>query len=641
VSVRHDVSRLTDFDLYLFNQGRHFRLWEKLGSHPGTVHGTGGGTSGTFFAVWAPNARAVSVLGEWNEFQHGADPLAPEGESGIWEGFIPEARPGQLYKYRIESRFDGHAVDKADPFAVTAEGPPGNASRIWDLKYEWQDGDWLAARPERQAPQAPMSIYEMHLGSWRRPRDGRHFLGYRELAEPLADHLETCGFTHVELLPVMEHPFYGSWGYQTTGYFAATERYGRPQDLMALIDHLHQRGFGVILDWVPSHFATDEHGLGFFDGTHLFEHADPRQGFHPDWGSFVFNYGRREVVSFLVSSALFWLDRYHADGLRVDAVASMLYLDYSRDEGEWVPNRWGGNENLEAIDFLRTFNREVHQSFPDVVTLAEESTAWGGVTRAPEDGGLGFDLKWDMGWMHDTLRYLARPPVYRKWHHDELTFRAVYVYSERFCLPLSHDEVVHGKKSLLSKMPGDEWQMRANLRLLLADQIAQPGKKLLFMGAELASWWEWSHEAELPWYLVGGEGDVGHAGMLRLVGDLNRLYREEPALHSGDVDHGGFEWIDADDAERSVYAWLRWSAGWERAVAVVLNATSEVRHGYRLGLPRGGGWRELLNTDAETYGGGGQVNAGELPVEEMEHQGRPWSVELTLPPLGAVFVGEV
>ena len=641
MTLHHGASRWTDFDSHLFREGRHFRLWEKLGSHPGTHHGTGGGVEGTHFAVWAPNASRVSVIGEWNYWQPGADPLTLRDEAGVWEGFIPEARRGQTYKYRIESRFDGHRVDKADPFAFTAEPPPGNASRIWDLSHDWRDADWMEGRGGRQGPRSPVSIYELHLGSWRRPRDGRHFLGYRELADPLADHLEACGFTHVELMPVMEHPYYGSWGYQTTGYFGATERYGTPQDLMALIDHLHRRGFGVILDWVPSHFATDEHGLGFFDGTHLYEHADPRRGFHPDWGSFVFNYGRNEVVCFLVSSALFWLDRYHADGLRVDAVASMLYLDYSREEGEWVPNRRGGREDLEAVHFLRTFNRETHRVFPDALTVAEESTAWPGVTAPVEEGGLGFDLKWDMGWMHDTLRYLARPPVYRKWHHGELTFRGLYMYTERYCLPLSHDEVVHGKGSLLSKMPDDAWRMRANLRLLLADQIAQPGKKLLFMGAELGTWWEWSHEAELPWYLAephsGGEAGE-HAGLLRLVGDLHRLYRDEPALHEGDLIHGGFEWIDADDAERSVLAWLRWDRDWKRVVAVVLNATPAVRSAYRLGLPRPGAWREVLNTDAERYGGSGVVHPDDLEAREEPSQGRPWSVELRLPPLGAVFL---
>jgi len=643
VSVRTDVSRLTDLDVYLFREGRHFRLWEKLGSHLDPDRG------GTAFAVWAPNARAVSVIGEWNDWTAGTDRLAPRDGSGIWEGFIPKARPGQLYKYRIESRFGGYRVDKADPFAFAAQPPPGNASRIWDLATSpdegglaWEDGDWMAARGERQRVRgrgAPISIYEMHLGSWQHPRDGRRFVGYRDLAEPLADHLERCGFTHAELMPVMEHPYYGSWGYQVTGYFAATERYGTPDDLRYLVDVLHRRGFGVLLDWVPSHFATDEHGLGFFDGTHLYEHADPRQGFHPDWGSFLFNYGCPEVVSFLVSSALFWLDRYHADGLRVDAVASMLYLDYSREAGEWVPNRRGGRENLEAVALLRTVNEAVHRAFPDALTVAEESTSWPRVTGDREEGGLGFDLKWDMGWMHDTLRYLARQPVHRKWHHNELTFRGLYMGSERYCLPLSHDEVVHGKGSLLAKMPGDAWKMRASLRLLLALQTAQPGKKLLFMGAELGTWWEWSHEAELPWYL---EDDEDHAGLLRLVADLNRLYRDEPALHEGDSEPGGFEWIDADDAERSCFAWLRWSHDYERVVAVALNATPEPWTGYRLGLPRGGPWHEVLNTDSESYGGSGRVNPDDLKTSEgkgeQPHQGRPWSVELTLPPLGAVFL---
>jgi 1,4-alpha-glucan branching enzyme len=485
---------LTDQDLHLFNEGSHLRLYEKLGSHPFTWEGE----EGTYFAVWAPNAERVSVVGDFNAWDRDRHPLQPRAGSGIWEGFVPGARQGAHYKYHVVSRDGGFTVDKADPFAFHAERPPQTASTVWSLDYEWMDKEWMESRRERMQLGAPLTVYEVHLGSWRRGGEhGGEFLGYRELAPLLADYVSSMGFTHVELLPIMEHPFYGSWGYQTTGYFAPTSRYGTPQDLMYLVDHLHQHGIGVILDWVPSHFPTDEHGPGFFDGTHLYEHGDPRQGIHPDWDSFIFNYGRHEVRSFLLSSAMYWLDRYHADGLRVDAVASMLYLDYSRKEGEWVPNVHGGRENLEAIDFLRRLNAEVYQHYPDVQTFAEESTAWPMVSRPAYLGGLGFGLKWDMGWMHDTLRYMMHDPVHRKHHHNELTFRMVYAFNENFILPLSHDEVVHGKGSLLSKMPGDEWQKFANLRLMLGYMYTQPGKKLLFMGGELGQWREWTHEGSL------------------------------------------------------------------------------------------------------------------------------------------------
>ncbi|HLY38900.1 MAG TPA: 1,4-alpha-glucan branching protein GlgB, partial [Candidatus Binatia bacterium] len=485
------LTLLTDQDLHLFNEGTHLALADKLGAHPGVVDGV----DGTFFAVWAPNAQAVSVIGDFNGWRPSRDALRPRATSGIWEGFIPGVRRGARYKYHVASRLDGYRVDKADPFAFHDEVPPATASIVWPLDYEWGDGEWIATRAGRNALGAPLAIYELHLGSWRRvPGEGNRSLGYREIAPLLADYVAAAGFTHVELLPIMEHPFFGSWGYQTTGYFAPTSRYGTPQDLMFLIDHLHQRGIGVILDWVPSHFPTDEHGLGYFDGTHLYEHGDPRQGFHPDWNSFIFNYGRNEVRSFLLSSALFWLERYHADGLRVDAVASMLYLDYSRKPGEWIPNDHGGRENLAAIDFLRRLNTSVYERCPSVQTYAEESTAWPMVSRPTYVGGLGFGFKWDMGWMHDTLAYMALDPVHRKFHHGQLTFRMIYAFNENFVLPLSHDEVVYGKGSLLAKMPGDDWQKRANLRLLYAYQWSQPGKKLLFMGGELGQPWEWNHD---------------------------------------------------------------------------------------------------------------------------------------------------
>jgi 1,4-alpha-glucan branching enzyme len=556
--------------------------------------------------------------------------------SGIWEGFIPEAVHSLSYKYRIVK--GAFLAEKADPFGFHHETPPQTASKIWDLSYQWDDREWMETRDERNALDAPISVYEMHLGSWRRGPGGGH-LTYGELAEQLPQYLKDLGFTHVEMLPVMEHPFYGSWGYQTTGYFAPTSRYGSPQDFMTLIDALHQAGIGVILDWVPSHFPDDPHGLARFDGTHLYEHADPRQGFHPDWKTYVFNYGRREVPAFLISSALFWLDVYHADGLRVDAVASMLYLDYSRKEGEWIPNEYGGRENLEAISFLRRLNEAVYLDFPGVQTYAEESTAWPMVSRPTFLGGLGFGLKWDMGWMHDTLQYMSRKPIHRKHHHHELTFRAVYAFSENFILSLSHDEVVYGKRSLLEKMPGDDWQKFANLRLLLSYMHAQPGKKLLFMGAELAQRSEWSHEGQLQWDL----GDLeSHQGISRLMGDLNRIYQEEPALHELDCEGSGFEWAVPNDSANSVIAYFRKSAG-DDAVLVVHNMTPVPRHGYRIGVPQAGRWVEILNTDAPIYGGSGQgnlggVDTGPLPVP---HHGRPHSVDLTLPPLATVLLRHV
>ncbi len=614
-----------ELDLYLFREGTHTRLYEKLGAHPTE--------EGVWFAVWAPHAESVHVFGDFNGWDPHADGLEPLGDSGIWAGVVRRAGTGHRYKYRILPQGGGPPLDKADPFAFWCEQPPGNASVVWDLTYGWQDGAWMQQRGRRNALDAPVSVYEVHLGSWVRGEGGR-LLTYREVAPRLVEAVRELGFTHVEFLPVMEHPFYGSWGYQITGYFAPTSRYGTPQDFMALVDSLHQSGVGVILDWVPSHFATDPHGLAWFDGRALYEHPDPRRGWHPDWGSAIFDYGRPEVCSFLLSSAHFWLDRYHADGLRVDAVASMLYLDYSRREGEWLPNEFGGRENLDAIRFLRRLNESVYRDFPDVQTVAEESTAWPMVSRPTSAGGLGFGLKWDMGWMHDTLRYLSRDPVHRKFHHHELTFRMLYAFSENFLLPLSHDEVVHGKRSLLEKMPGDDWQKFSTLRLLLGYQYAQPGKKLLFMGGELAQRREWDHEGQLDWHLLQ---DPRHAGVRRWVQDLNRLYREEPALHELDCDPEGFRWIHPDDREASVLSFLR-KGRVDRWVAVVCNFTPVPRTGYRIGVPRPGRWQEVLNSDAREYGGSGWGNYGGVVATPDGAHGQPYSVELALPPLAVVFL---
>ncbi len=625
------ASLLTEDDVYLFNEGSHLRLFDKLGAHAVARDGA----AGTHFAVWAPNAEYVSVIGDWNGWDSGSHALSPHGQSGIWEGFVPGVGPGAHYKYHVRSRILGYSSDRADPFAFHGEVAPKTASIVWDLGHEWRDAAWMASRARRNAVDAPISIYEVHLGSWMRvPEEGNRFLTYRELAHRLADYVAENGFTHVELLPVMEHPFYGSWGYQTTGYFAPTSRHGTPQEFMELVDVLHGRGIGVILDWVPSHFPSDGHGLAFFDGTHLYEHADPRQGFHPDWKSLIFNYGRNEVRSFLLSSALFWLDRYHVDGLRVDAVASMLYLDYSRKSGEWIPNRHGGRENLEAISFLRRLNEEVYRAHPDVVTIAEESTAWPMVSRPTYVGGLGFGLKWDMGWMHDTLLYMSKDPVHRKYHHNHLTFRMLYAFTENFALPLSHDEVVHGKGSLVGKMPGDDWRKLANLRLLLGTMFAQPGKKLLFMGGEIAQVREWSHEASLDWHLLR---HGPHAGMQRWVRDLNRLYRELPALHELDCDPEGFRWIDCNDADHGVVSMLRRGKDPGEAVIAVCNYTPVVRHRYRVGAPARGFWREILNSDASEYGGSGAGNLGGVEAEARPIQGHPHSLRLTLPPLAIVF----
>ncbi len=619
---------LGEQDVYLFNEGSHYRLYQKLGAHLCERDGK----KGVQFAVWAPNAHLVSVMGDFNGWDKFTHTLEPYGSSGIWVGFLEGLTQGDVYKYFIQSKTYGYEVEKADPYAFYAELPPRTASVIWDLEYQWGDKEWMENRYRFNGIRHPMSIYECHLGSWMRDEENR-YLSYRELAPKLAEHLTRCGFTHVEFMPITEHPFYGSWGYQTTGFFAPTSRYGTPQDLKYLIDYLHQQGIGVYLDWVPSHFPSDQHGLSYFDGTHLYEHSDPREGFHPDWGSAIFNYGRHEVRSFLLSSALFWLDEYHIDGLRVDAVASMLYRDYSRKFGEWVPNIHGGNENLEAIDFLRRFNEAVYREFPDVQTVAEESTSWSQVSRPTSTGGLGFGLKWDMGWMHDTLKYLARDPIHRSHHHGELTFRSVYTYSENFCLSLSHDEVVHGKGAMVNKMPGDDWQKFANVRLLYGYMFGQPGKKLLFMGSEWGQWQEWQHERSLHW---DQREHPPHAGLERWVSDLNRLYVNEPAMHEGDCIPSGWEWVDGGDWTSSVLTFLR-KADDGRTVLVVCNFTPVVRAEYRVGVPYGGYWRELLNSDATIYWGSGQGNAGGVVADAVNWNDRPYSLKIVLPPLSVLF----
>ncbi|MBW1772292.1 MAG: 1,4-alpha-glucan branching protein GlgB [Deltaproteobacteria bacterium] len=629
--VLYETSPITDDDVFLFNEGSHFRLYEKLGAHSLSHEGI----RGVFFAVWAPDAENVSIMGDFNGWNRGAHVLRPRGESGIWQGFIPGLGQGDVYKYYVQSRYNGYRVEKADPFAFFSEVSPKTASVVWDLSYGWGDQDWMELRKKRNGSNAPISIYEMHLGSWMRiPDEGNRFLTYSEMAPKLAQYLQEMHFTHVQLLPVMEHPFYGSWGYQCTGYFAPTSRYGSPQEFMYLIDILHQHGIGVILDWVPSHFPNDEYGLGFFDGTHLYEHGDPKKGFHPDWETLIFNYGRKEVQSFLISSALFWLDKYHADGLRVDAVASMLYLDYGREEGEWIPNDHGGNENLEAIEFLRRFNEEVYRRFPDVQTIAEESTDWSMVSRPTYVGGLGFGMKWDMGWMHDTLEYMSRDSVHRKYHHDKLTFRMIYAFHENFVLSLSHDEVVYGKGSLLRKMPGDDWQKFANLRVLFGYMFAQPGKKLFFMGGEFGQWNEWYHEAGLDWHLLD---EPRHKQLQRWVADLNRFYQNEPALYTLDFDPAGFQWIDCNDSQQSSLSLLRRGTNHEDTLIIACNFTPVPRHHYQIGAPEKGPWKEVLNSDAKEYGGSGQGNLGRVESTSLPFHGLPYSITVTLPPLAITY----
>jgi 1,4-alpha-glucan branching enzyme len=615
-----------------FLQGENFRAYEQLGAHLMTVDGV----AGTRFGVWAPNAERVQVIGSFNGWNKAVHELRNARGSGIWAGFIPGVVSGTHYKYHVVSRHNGYAMDKADPFAFWSETPPQTASVVSDLtSYDWGDGGWMEERKQRNMANAPIAIYEVHPGSWRRvPEEGNRWLTYRELAPLLADYAQEMRFTHVELLPITEHPFYGSWGYQATGYFSPTSRYGTPQDFMYLVDHLHQRGIGIIMDWVPSHFPADGHSLAYFDGTHLFEHADPRKGFHPDWKCAIFNHGRNEVRSFLISSALFWLEKYHVDGLRFDAVASMLYLDYSRKPGGWIPNHRGGRENFEAIEFLQRLNTEIHQRHPHVITIAEESTAWPKVSRPVSAGGLGFDMKWDMGWMHDTLRYMKRDPIHRNHHHGELPFRMVYAFSENYILPLSHDEVVHGKGSLFGMMTGDEWQKYANLRLLYGYMYAQPGKKLMFMGDELAQWPEWSHESSVEWHALK---DRFHAGVQQWVRDLNQIYRDEPALHEQDFRPEGFEWVDHQDGKNSALSFIRKAGNNGGLVLAVFNFTPVLRTNYRVGVPQGGFWQEALNSDAACYGGSGQGNQGGAEAESRPWHHRSHSLNLTLPPLGAVL----
>lgn len=628
---RKGTSMLSDYDIYLFKEGNHFRLFDKLGSQLKVNNGY----EGAHFAVWAPNAHSVSVMGEFNQWDPKANPLnSREDGSGIWECFIPGVAKGDVYKYHIVSIYGDYVVDKADPFAFYSEKPPKTASIVWDLEYEWEDDDWMNNRQEFNSHDSPISVYEVHIGSWMRAPEDNRFLNYRELAPVLANHVKKKGFTHVEFMPVMEHPFYGSWGYQTTGYFAPTSRYGTPQDFMYLVDYLHQKGIGVILDWVPSHFPNDEHGLVYFDGTHLFEHADTRKGYHPDWKSSIFNYGRNEVRNFLISSAMFWAGKYHADGIRLDAVASMLYLDYSRGPGEWIPNKYGGNENLEAISFIRNLNEEIHKSFPGILTIAEESTAWPMVSHPTYVGGLGFDFKWNMGWMHDTLYYFARDPIYRKFHHNQLTFSVWYAFTENYMLPLSHDEVVHMKGSLLGKMPGEDWQKFSNLRLLYGYMYAHPGKKLLFMGDEFGQGKEWSHDDSLDWHLLDY---WQHQGVNKWVEDVNHLYRNEPALQN-DLKPEGFEWIDFADWEQSIIAFIRKSKDGSNSMVVVCNFVPVPRYNYQVGVPEGGYWKEVLNSDAELYGGKGYGNFGGIEASSVPSHGRYHSLSLTLPPLGILFL---
>jgi 1,4-alpha-glucan branching enzyme len=623
---------LTDYDLHLLAEGTHYRSYEKLGAHLIDLDGR----QGTRFAVWAPNAASVSVIGDFNDWNPARHPMTlRHQEAGIWECFVSGVGHGALYKYFVASRQNGYSVEKADPYAFASELRPRSASRVWDLSsHAWRDGDWMAARRRANAIETPMAIYEVHLGSWMRvPEEGNRWLTYREAAPKLAQYVHDMGYTHVEFLPLTEHPFDASWGYQTIGYYAPTSRFGTPQDLMFLIETLHQQGIGVLMDWVPAHFPRDAHGLAYFDGTHLYEHADPRKGEHREWGTLIFNFGRWEVLNFLISNALFWLDKYHIDGLRVDAVASMLYLDYSRPEGEWVPNEYGGRENLEAVAFIRRFNEQVYGQYPGALTVAEESTAWGMVSRPTYIGGLGFGFKWDMGWMNDTLSYISHDPVHRKFHHNDLTFRMLYAFTENFVLPLSHDEVVYGKGSLLGKMPGDDWQKFANLRTLYGYMYTQPGKKLLFMGGDIGQWREWNHDESVEWHLLQY---APHLGLQRWVRDLNTLYRGEPALHELDCDPAGFEWIDCHDSDDSTLSYLRRGKSSDRTIVVACNFTPVPRERHVIGVPGGGHWAEILNSDAPLYGGSGMGNAGGVQAESVPAHGRPYSLTITLPPLATV-----
>jgi 1,4-alpha-glucan branching enzyme len=623
---------LTDYDLHLLGEGTHWRSYERLGAHLRTVEGV----TGVNFAVWAPNAESVAVVGEFNMWDRRSHQMRKHVPSGVWEMFVPGIGSGTQYKYSVKQR-GGRVVDKCDPYGFFAEVPPRTANIVADLdtSYQWNDAEWIKNRPAFNAFDAPMSVYEMHLGSWRRdPADPQRWLSYGEIAPQLVEYCRQMGFTHVQLMPVSEHPFTGSWGYQTTGYFATTSRYGTPQDFMHFVDALHQAGIGVIIDWVPAHFPKDDHGLRSFDGSAMYEHEDPRKGEHPDWGTLIFNYGRNEVRNFLLSNALFWLDKYHIDGLRVDAVASMLYLDYSRKEGEWVPNCFGGRENLEAIDFLKKFNEEVHLQYPGVLTIAEESTAWTGVSRPTYVGGLGFSLKWNMGWMNDTRQYMHKEPIHRKFHQDELTFSLIYAFTENFVLPLSHDEVVHGKGSLLDQMPGDLWQRFANLRLMYGYMWSHPGKKLLFMGGEFGQWNEWNHDGSLQWDLLQWQS---HQGVQRYLADLNALYRREPALHQVDFEWFGFEWIDCHNWQDSVLVFIRKAKDPQDYVICACNFTPVPRIGYKIGVPEACWYEEISNSDSTFYGGSDLGNGGGIQGLPVECHGRPCSIEATLPPLAMVM----
>lgn len=623
-------STRSEFDEHLLAEGTHMKMYEQLGAHIMELNGS----NGVLFSVWAPNARRVSVVGDFNQWDGRRHPMRFHPNNGIWEIFIPGIGEGSLYKFELKTRYHDYMVNKADPVGFFSELRPKNASIVWDIdRYEWQDKVWMEERTNRQEPEAPISIYEVHLGSWRR-KNGWEWLTYEDLARDLVPYIQYMGYTHIELLPIAEHPFDGSWGYQVTGFFAPTSRFGTPDDFKAFVDVCHQAGIGVILDWVPAHYPKDEIGLGFFDGTHLYEHEDPRQGAHPDWGTYIFNYGRNEVSQFLISNALFWLDKYHIDGLRVDAVASMLYLDFSRQPGEWIPNRYGGRENLDAIRFIQTFNSAVENYFPDVITIAEESTSWPGVCGPVSSGGLGFTYKWNMGWMHDTLQYMKNDPVHRAFHHGTLTFSLLYAFSEQFILPFSHDEVVHLKKSMLDKMPGDVWQKFANLRLLYGYQWSHPGKKLQFMGGEFGQWREWNEAQSLDWHLL--EQDSRHKGLQLLVRELNELYRNEPALFEIDYSWEGFYWIDLYDSQRSILAYGRRGNNSDDEVLVVCNFTPVVREGFRLGVTAEGTYSEIFNTDADKYGGSNVVNDIQKSAPIPWHD-QPHSIEITLPPLAVTY----
>jgi 1,4-alpha-glucan branching enzyme len=635
-NVFYDTGFITDFDIHLFKEGSHFTLYDKLGNHLMEHNGM----KGCFFSVWAPNAKEVSVICDKNYWTNGQHPLqARHDGSGIWEGFIPGIEKGEKYKYFIVSEKNGYTVEKADPFAHFHEVPPKTSSIVWEPAHQWNDTEWMQKRGKHNGIDSPFSVYEMHFESWKRvPEEDNRSLSYKEMAHQLAEYIQYMGYTHIELMPVMEYPFSGSWGYQLTGFFAPSSRFGKPEEFMYLVDVMHQHGIGVILDWVPSHFPGDLHGLHFFDGTYLFEHEDPRQGFHPDWSSYIFNYGRNEVREFLISSAHYWLDKFHIDGLRVDAVASMLYLDYSRKEGEWIPNEHGGRENLHAISFLRTLNESVYAKFPHVQTIAEESTAWPMVTRPVYTGGLGFGMKWNMGWMHDTLDYFTKEPIHRSYHHNRLTFSIWYAFNENFMLSLSHDEVVHGKGSLINKMPGDYWQKFANLRLLIGYMFAHPGKKTLFMGMDMAQWSEWNHDSSLDWHLL--ENDV-HKGLQQWVKEMNETYKSLPALYEVDFSGEGFKWIDANDAHNSILSFMRYSKDKKNIVIAVCNMTPVPRYNYRIGVPEEGYWKEIRNSDAKNYGGSGQGNFGGVDAVPVAYHNEDFSINITLPPLGMVMFTKI